>query len=238
MNAPRSHSAASQWTLAGFRQGAFAALPLLPGVFVFGLGFGTVAAGKGFSLIDTFIMSATVFSGMAQFIVLQSWPDQFTLTAIAGAGLITAMVSSRMLLMSAAMRPWFGGLPARRVYPSFFVLTDTAWIVAMTYHAKGGRDPAYFLGAGTIMWCIWVLSVAPGYWLGASLADPRTYGFDLVMPVFFAAMLVPLWRGLRGSIGWIVGGAVALAADQLFGGYWYVLAGALAGAVVGGLVDD
>jgi predicted branched-subunit amino acid permease len=179
-----------------------------------------------------------VFSGMAQFIVLQSWPDQFTLTAIAGAGLITAMVSSRMLLMSAAMRPWFGGLPARQTYPSFFVLTDSTWIVAMTYHAKGGRDPAYYLGCGTITWCIWVLAAAPGYWLGASLVDPRAYGFDLVMPVFFVAMLVPLWRSPRGAIGWIVGGGVALAVDQLFGGYWYVLAGALAGAVVGGLIDD
>lgn len=213
-------------------------LPLLPGVFVFGLGFGTVAAGKGFSLIDTFAMSATVFSGMAQYIVLQSWPDQLTLAAIAGAGLITTMVSSRLLLIGASMRPWFGGLPARQVYPALFFLTDSNWIVSMTYHAKGGRDPAYFLGGGTMIWCTWVLATAPGYWLGSSLGDPRTYGFDLVMPVFFSAMLVPLWRGPRGSIGWIVGGGVALAVDRFFGGFWYVLAGALAGAVVGGLVDD
>ena len=61
-------------------------LPLLPGVFAFGMGFGTLAAGKGFSLIDTFAMSATVFAGMAQYIVLDTWPDQLTLAAIAGGG--------------------------------------------------------------------------------------------------------------------------------------------------------
>ncbi len=238
MNTPSSHNAASQWTLAGFREGAWNMLPLAPGVFVFGLGFGTLAAGKGFSLFETFAMSASVTSGMAQYIVLQTWPDRFTLAAIAGAGLITAMVSSRLFLLSASLRPWFGNLPARRVYPMLFVLTDSNWIVSMTYHAKGGRDPAYFLGGGMMIWSTWVLASAPGYWLGASLGDPHTFGFDLVMPVFFSAMLVPLWRGPRGSIGWMVGGAVALTVDRVFGGYWYVLAGALAGAVVGGLTND
>ncbi len=238
MNKPSSHSVPAHWSLAAFRHGAMAMLPLLPGIFVFGAGFGTLAAGKGFTLLETFVMTATVFAGMAQYIVLQSWPDQLTVSAIAGAGLITAMVCSRFLLIGASMRPWLGGLPAARTYPALYLLTDSNWIVAMNYHAEGGRDPAYFLGSGIMIWFTWILSAAPGYWLGASLGDPRTFGLDLVMPVFFSAMLVPLWRGARGSIGWIVGGAVALAVDQFVGGFWYVLAGALAGSVVGGLVDD
>ncbi len=238
MNMQTSHNPAPLWTLAAFRQGAWAMLPLLPGIFVFGAGFGTLAAGKGFTLLETFIMTATVFAGMAQYIVLQSWPDHLTLTAVAAAGLITAMVCSRFLLIGASMRPWLGGFPAGRIYPALYLLTDSNWIVAMRYHAEGGRDPAYFLGSGAMIWFTWVLSAAPGYWLGASLGDPRTFGLDLVMPVFFAAMLVPLWRGARRSIGWIVGGAVALAVDQFGGGFWYVLAGALAGSVAGGLADD
>lgn len=213
-------------------------LPLVPGVFVFGMGFGTVAAGKGFSLIDTFVMSATVFAGMAQFIVLQSWPDGLTLSTIAGAALIAGMVSSRFLLIGASLRPWIGRSPARKVYPTLWLLTDTNWIVSMRYYGEGGRDAGYLLGSGVMMWCTWVLSAAPGYLLGASIGDPRVFGLDLVMPVFFAAMLVPLWRGPRRSIGWIVGGGVALAVDQVVGGFWYVLLGALAGAVAGGLVDD
>jgi predicted branched-subunit amino acid permease len=32
---------------------------------------------------------------------------------------------------------------------------------------------------------------------GALVSDPRRYGLDLVMPIFFAAMIVPLWRGGR-----------------------------------------
>jgi predicted branched-subunit amino acid permease len=51
-------------------------------------------------------------------------------------------------------------------------------------------------------------------------------------------MLVPLWRGSRRAVSWIVGGVVALAADQLFGGVWYVIAGAVAGSVAGAFIDD
>jgi hypothetical protein len=36
----------------------------------------------------------------------------------------------------------------------------------------------------------------------------------------------------------VVGGAVAIAADQLIGGFWYLISGALAGAIAGGLIDD
>jgi predicted branched-subunit amino acid permease len=47
-----------------------------------------------------------------------------------------------------------------------------------------------------------------------------------------------MWQGPRRAVGWIVGSVVAAATAQLFGGFWYVLAGALAGSIVGGYVDD
>jgi predicted branched-subunit amino acid permease len=56
--------------------------------------------------------------------------------------------------------------------------------------------------------------------------------------VFFAAMLVPLWRGARRALAWCVAGAVALAVDYFVGGWWFVLAGALAGSAAGGFIDD
>jgi hypothetical protein len=35
-----------------------------------------------------------------------------------------------------------------------------------------------------------------------------------------------------------VAGAVAVAVHQMAGGWWFIVAGALAGSVVGGFVDD
>ena len=221
--------------MTAFRHGAWLTLPLLPGVFAFGMAFGTVAARKGFTLFETFAMSATVYAGMAQFIVLESWPDKLTLPAIAGAAVITGMVCMRFLLIGASLRPWLGSSPAARVYPSLYLLTEPAWLISMRYRAQGGDDPAFFVGSGVMAWISWVLAAAPGYWLGSSIGDPQRFGLDLVMPVFFVALLVPLWRGSRPAIGWLVAATAALAAEHFLGGWWHVLIGAIAGSVVGGL---
>ena len=70
------------------------------------------------------------------------------------------------------------------------------------------------------------------------LADPRRYGIDLVMPIFFAAMIVPLWRGSRGLVPWVVAGCVALLTAKLVDGYAFIITGSLAGAVTGAFRDD
>ena len=49
---PMSKPAKSYWTFGAFREGAVATFPLMPGLFAFGMAFGTVAARKGFSLLD------------------------------------------------------------------------------------------------------------------------------------------------------------------------------------------
>jgi len=233
-----THPAPRRWTLDAFRLGALATLPMMPGLFAFGIAFGTVAARKGFTLFETMAMSGTVFAGMAQIIVLESWPERLTLATIFGAALITGMVCLRFLLIGASLRPWLGAESPAKVYPMLYLLTETNWLLSMRYRADGGSDPAFLLGSGVMVWLGWVAAAAPGYWLGASIGDPTRFALDLVMPVFFTAMLVPLWRGHRRAIGWLVGGVAAVVAYYLFGGWWYVLVGAVAGSVAGGLIDD
>ena len=213
-------------------------LPLLPGIMAFGMAFGTVAARKGFSLVDTLVLTSTVYAGMSQVIAVESWPEQLTLTTIIATVTVTGLISLRFVLIGATLRPWLHSESSLKVYPTLYLLTEPNWLLSMRYRSDGGSDPAFLLGSGVVMYLAWVLSAVPGYWLGASVADPRLFGLDLIMPAFFVAMLVSLWRGPRRSIGWLVGAAVAIAADQLLGGFWYLIAGALAGAIAGGLVDD
>ena len=59
-----------------------------------------------------------------------------------------------------------------------------------------------------------------------------------MLPIFFAAMLVPLWRGPRRAIGWGIAGVVALVASQLVPGWWFIVIGAITGSIVGGFIDD
>jgi hypothetical protein len=51
-------------------------------------------------------------------------------------------------------------------------------------------------------------------------------------------MIVPLWKGYGPALPWVVAGLVAVAVQQVGGGYAFIVAGALAGAATGALLRD
>jgi 4-azaleucine resistance transporter AzlC len=234
---PASRGAA-YWSWAGLIEGARLAMPVMPGMVMFGAAFGALAAQKGLSLLEATLMSALVYAGASQFVALEMWSDIATFTGIAAIGLVTATVNMRFILMTAALRPWFGKLPAWQSYPTLFTVTDPGWLIAMGYHAGGGRDAAILVGGGLAFWLLWIGSAVPGYLIGALVSDHKAFGFDVIMPAFFVVMLVPLWRGARRAIPWAVAGGVALLVAALVPGWWFIIIGSVAGAIAGGFIDE
>jgi predicted branched-subunit amino acid permease len=229
---------APHWGLDGLRYGVKHTLALLPGTAVFGMAYGTVAAQKGLSFAEAVAMSAFVFSGAAQLVAMEIWSHPITIGTILTLAAAAFVVGLRMVLMGASLRPWLGGLPPSQIYPPLLLNTDSTWLIALRYREEGGNDASVLLGAGLALWVMWVASSIAGYVLGNLIASPQRYGLDLILPIFFVAMLVPLWRGPRRAIPWAIAGAVALLVQYLVPGYWYVVVGALAGAVSGGFVDE
>jgi predicted branched-subunit amino acid permease len=228
----------TRWTAAGFRHGLRLGLPVVPGVIAFGLIVGAVAERQGFSFIHHMALTVLVYSGIAQLVALEIWPKLIDIGTVATLSALTAVIGSRLFLMSVSMRPWFGKFPAWQSYPGLFMLTDASWLIAMRYHGEGGRDPAAYYGAAIIITAGWIVGTAAGYFLGGFIVKPEKYGLDLVLPVFFAAMLVPLWSGARRAVGWGVAGVVAVAAQEILPGYWFIIVGAVCGALAGGFLDD
>jgi len=214
------------------------ALPVLPGMIAFGLAVGATAARKGFSFVESLAMNVVVYAGMSQLVAMEAWPERVTFGAMAALMVLMVTVNARMLLMSAALYPWLGSSSPWRIYPTLHVLADPSWIIAMRYRSNGGSDAGVLLGSSALLAVAWIGASSVGYVGGTLIADPRRYGIDLVMPIFFAAMLIPLWRGARPAIAWVVAGVVAVAVHQLAGGWWFIVAGAVAGSVVGGFLDD
>lgn len=232
------HGPRPYWSHAGLWQGFRSVLPVLPGAAVFGTAFGAVAAAKGLSFTEAVLMSTIVFAGASQLVAMEIWSSQFTPATIATLALVTAVVNMRMLLMSASLRPWLGPLPAWQVYPMLTITTDMSWINAIRYRRQGGADASVLLGSSLAVWLVWVPVSAFGYLAGAMIADPRRFGLDLIIPIYFVAMLVPIWPGPRRAIPWAVAGAVALIVERIVPGWWFIICGALAGAVSGGFLDD
>jgi len=226
------------WSRAGLRRGLVLMLPALPATAVFGVAFGAVAAQKGLTFTEAVLMSGIVFAGAAQFVAVEIWSGGFTPGVIVTLALVTAVINMRMLLISASLRPWLGSLPGWQVYPMLTLTTDISWLNAVRYRREGGADASILLSCNAVIWILWVPMTAIGYLTGAMIADPHRFGLDLIVPIYFVAMLVPIWPGMRGAVPWAVAGIVALAAERFIPGWWFVICGALAGAVAGGLSDD
>ncbi len=222
----------------GAIDGVIAVSPVVVSLFATGLVFGTLAAQKGLSLLDALAMSCFVYGGLVQVVSLQSWPQEFTLATLLTLMLVTLAVNLRLFLMSITFRPWFGALPAWQAYPILFFITDIGWLRAMRYRAEGGRDVAFFLGGGIFLHMVWLVSTAAGVEFSNWLSNPRALGIDLLLPIFFATLLIPAWRGPRRAVPWLIAGLVAVAVQWLAAGYWYIIAGAVSGAIAAGFIGD
>jgi len=85
---------------------------------------------------------------------------------------------------------------------------------------------------------VWIAGTVAGFLIGAAVADPQRYGLDVILPVFFTALLVPMWRGTRAAVPWAVAGVAALVAAWVLPGGWYIIIGTIAGAIAGGMQDE
>ena len=219
------------FTFAGALEGAKRCLPIEVAGFAIGLVFGVLAGQAGLSAAETVLMSALVFSGATQFVVLGLWAAPLPVAAIV---LTTLVVNLRYVLMSATLAPWFSGLSRPKAYGSIFFLADENWALAMGEHAKGRRDAAFLIGGGLAMFVSWTVSSLVGRTVGGALEDPARWGLDFAFTAVFLALFAGLWRGRKSDLlPWVVAAAVAVAAHLLLPGQWYVLLGGLAGSLAG-----
>lgn len=217
-------------------EGVRLTVPLLPGLLVFASAVGAASAEKGLTLGQAMLMSFSVYAGASQLLALQLWPQALTASAIVAMVVVTMAVNLRFLLMGASLQPWLARGPAGPVHLGLAALTDASFIIGSRYHAQGGQDAGVFVGAGLFMWVFWTLATVPGHMLGHLLADPKRLAIDMVMPLTFAAMSVGLFRLRRDRLAWPAAAGVAVLFAQLVEGYWFIIAGAIAGSLTAGFL--
>ncbi len=209
-------------------------LPLLVGVFPFGLIYGTLALNAGIPIAAAQAMSSIVFAGSSQFAAAQ-------LVHEAAPGFIIvltiAVINLRHMLYSASLAPYLKDLSLRRKILLSYLMTDEAYAVAvLNYERMGGLAAGhwYFLGAGLALWSTWQTSTAAGLWLGASL--PADLPLDFALPLTFIAMVVPALKDRPAVAASLSAGSVALLAHSLPYNLSLILA-ALTGIAVGTILE-
>lgn len=176
-----------------FFAGARAELPILLGVAPFGMIYGILALGAGLSPLAAQAMSAIVFAGSSQFMLVQ-------LVGMGTPALVMVLtgfvINLRHALYSASVAPHTLGLnPVWKGILSY-LLTDEAYAVSILHYNKADSALVnkhwYFFGAGLTLWTSWQISTAIGIFLGTQV--PSSWGLDFTLALTFIALVFPVIR--------------------------------------------
>ncbi|MCC7367099.1 MAG: AzlC family ABC transporter permease [Chloroflexi bacterium] len=211
---------------ADFWRGYLALLPLWTGAIPAGVAFGVAARSAGLSVLETQLMSLTVFSAAGQIGAVS------LLAAGASApwlvGTVLALNAQLLLLGLAVGRQLRLSWPQRLL--AAWVLTDGAYGVSL---GVGPLRLPVLLGAGASMYSGWNLGTILGAVLGAALPSPTAYGINLVAPLAFLAVLVPLVRTRPMLLVALAAGLTTYGLSTVVPGGVAVLGAGVVGCTVG-----
>ena len=192
--------------------------PLSVAVLPWGVLVGSLAIDAGFTLLESQALSAILFAGAAQLVVIGMLSG--------GAGLLALLVTvffitSRHLLYSVSMRRRISPLPLRWRLALGFLLTDELFAlcangqdsIEKTMPVKDGRpepepefefDRWFALGAGLSFYIIWNLATLAGILLGNHFPQMGEWGLEFAVAATFIAIVVPQITGWPVAISVLI----------------------------------
>ena len=183
--------------------------PVLVTVTVVALTFGIVARQSGLSAPEIVAMSLFVFAGASQFVMVQLLKDGVAWPFIAATVLL---INLRHLLMAAALRPSFAGVPLLRRLGAAFFLTDEAFAMSIGWFRRGRTELAYYATFAIALFVLWNTGTIIGLVLGPTIGEPRRFGVDFAITATFLAIVV---LGVRRRSDVVVALAAGLMASAL-----------------------
>jgi 4-azaleucine resistance transporter AzlC len=200
--------------------------PLWLGVVPFGLAYAVTARDAGLSLVETQALSLLVFAGSAQVSAAGLFGR--------GAGgleivLTTFLLNVRHVLYGLSLGRTLPLTRTQRPVAAAFLTDESFGVVA----AGTERSFHYLLGTELSLFVTWNLATLGGAVLGGSIPDPEKVGVDVIFPLAFLALLVPLVRTRVELLVAVVSGAVAWATAQALPGGTPILVTGVAGSLLG-----
>lgn len=215
----------------GFWQGVRRGMPIVVSVAPFAVLFGALAVDHGFTLFDAVLMSATIFAGASQMVGLQLFGHEVQPWLVV---LSVFAVNFRHILYSASIAPHIRHFTVAQKAVGLFLLTDPQYAEA---EKKGERGETvgfgWYMGMALALYLPWVALSALGAAFGQMIGDPKSLGLDVLLPIYFMALVL----GFRSRDHWLpvvaVSSAASIIAMKLVGSPWHVSIGALAGVLLG-----
>ncbi|MEO7912324.1 MAG: AzlC family ABC transporter permease [Roseiflexaceae bacterium] len=217
-----------------FRAGFVATLPLWLGAAPFGAIYAVSALAAGLNWAQTLAMSLFVFAGASQFTAVglfAAGASPFTIV------LTTLIINARHALLAASVAPFVRvARPSTKALLAY-QLTDESYAIAMRRWLAGTGSLAYQFGANLSMYVIWQFSTIAGILLGNLIPDPAAYGLDLIFPLTFIGLLVPLLRERVSVIVALLAAVLTIGGALLLPGSLYLLLAGILASGIGALLS-
>jgi 4-azaleucine resistance transporter AzlC len=192
----------------------------------FALLFGALAAGKGLSPLEVFLMSALVFAGGAQFAAVELWAMPAPVAALIFS---TLLINARHVLMGTSLVPKLDGFAPWQKWLGLAYMADENWALAEKRARTHRLTPGYWFGMIVPFVGCWLMMTTLGAVVGPALGDPRRFGADFAFTAIFIALTAAFWKGRVTAWTVAASGIASALTYRLAGPPWHVLAGALCG---------
>lgn len=197
-----------------FRIGVRELLPVVPGIFAWGLMTGVAMVKIGLGVGDALLMSLLVFAGSAQ---LAAVPLMLAAAPLWVVWATAFCVNLRFVVFSAHLRPYVMHLPLRARLFNGFLTGDLTYVLFIQRFpqpsdilSRQQGQTAYLAGSGLVNWASWVVSSVVGVVLANFI--PAGWGLGFAGILALVGLLCSLTNSrLRLASATLAGATAVLA---------------------------
>lgn len=206
--------------------------PLLVALVPFGFIYGAIAVDAGLTVWQTLGFSLATYAGASQFLAIQMVGLGSPVWAIL---LAVLAVNARHLLYSASIGRHLGGFTPVQQALAFFLLVDPAFAAGEARAAEGRLGRSYYFAFAILLYVGWAAATLGGAVAGSLIDDPRRWGLDFALPVYFVAQTMAFRRRPQFALTLLVGAATGLLAFVTLGSPWHVTLAGVVAMIVGAI---
>lgn len=208
-------------------------MPLWLADIPFAVAYALLAQNNGFSKLETIAMSLFVFAGSAQLAIVDMAPTHAGYLAI----LLTVLLLNLRHVLYALTLDLKLARPRAVPKPVLAAgMTDESMGLTIAHMQRGTATDWYFMGTVVSLYLSFAVATMIGVFLGGRIPDPEKLHLDVIFPLTFLALLLPLVRNRRSLAIAVVAAGLSVGLRPVLGASNSVLLAILAGAAVGFLL--
>ncbi len=171
-----------------FEQGIRETIPTVFGYIGIGLAFGIIASSNGLNAFVVFLLSAVVYAGSGQFVMVTLLALKSPILSIV---MSVFLVNSRMILLSTTVAPFF---KKESLFKNVLIgtfLTDESFALGMSKknYTEGILKFEWFNVVNLLAYSTWVVSTVIGSLVGQIIPNPSQFGFEFAVVAMFIGLL-------------------------------------------------